>query len=733
VQDGEVAASQASPETGNDPPDEPAATGVLRVVALDCTLAEGEGYLALLLESEFVPDASCVESVAAVYVDGVDYGPAAPALELTLDVGVHTVVELSTGTSREIDVFADTVSTMWVVNFAVVEVAEEAVTDTVTLSLIVHACEPAVISADSLLALGGRYDRLSKCPVLTLPGEYAPEGSVTAGQDWFDFAIQDANGFAASMADAVFMPDLVCESGLGLQLSPSPLDDACYSTSRYDVAVPATSLTVGTTAMPALHRFGYAETGDPAIESAAYVLDSTAGTFAVEAGSGYGDPLTVHVYLLAPPELTVVQHLCGADITTADQLSALGGFVPRALACPAVTRAVDGGGLDFDATVADGAAVSHPLGGGEIVTWSACEFELGFDYNGDPNDNACLEMPAYRLTNVARGAVEIWQTFGTADTTFGGVDFVPGTDDAATLVGSDAASAMVALNTSSDGDVVVHLYALAVPAVEEEPEPSVTPVPTATATQVPPEVTTGSVQVAALYCLGAQTATTLTALDPGQPATASELGGDCFGGDGQVQITLASGEVQPAFRLGRTGLKWIDGLPVSDGDGGSHLLTDQVSGQSVPFDIEPGLVTRVILRIEVAFGTDSDPGPSTTGTDGGPTSTGSESSNGAGTSTDPLDLLANLVTDVLVTDELSGIPDAGTSYEGSYDANSFVVDLLGGLETDELASVKASGIPVVGVRNDEVDRSVAILALGIGGALLLMLGGLWARRRPSTG
>jgi hypothetical protein len=88
---------------------------------------------------------------------------------------------------------------------------------------------------------------------------------------------------------------------------------------------------------------------------------------------------------------------------------------------------------------------------------------------------------------------------------------------------------------------------------------------------------------------------------------------------------------------------------------------------------------------------------------------------------------------VLVTDELSGIPDAGTSYEGSYDANSFVVDLLGGLETDELASVKASGIPVVGVRNDEVDRSVAILALAVGGAFALMLGGLWMKRRPTAG
>src|SRR5688572_24795927 len=39
AQDGEVAASQASPETGDQPSTEPPPTGVMRVVALDCTLA----------------------------------------------------------------------------------------------------------------------------------------------------------------------------------------------------------------------------------------------------------------------------------------------------------------------------------------------------------------------------------------------------------------------------------------------------------------------------------------------------------------------------------------------------------------------------------------------------------------------------------------------------------------------------------------------------------------------
>ena len=189
--------------------------------------------------------------------------------------------------------------------------------------------------------------------------------------------------------------------------------------------------------------------------------------------------------------------------------------------------------------------------------------ELGFDFNGDPNDNACLEMPAYRLEGVTRGAVEIWQTFGSPDHAFGGLDFVPGSDDGATFLGSDPASAMVSLDSSGDGDVTVHLYAIPAsnaPAATVTPIPTVAAPPTATPTPVDPSVSTGSVQIAALYCIGSRTATTLTALPPSQTATAAEMGGNCFGGDGQVQITLASGEVQPSFRLGRQGMQWVDGF-----------------------------------------------------------------------------------------------------------------------------------------------------------------------------
>ena len=65
-------------------------------------------------------------------------------------------------------------------------------------------CEPSVISADSLLAQGGRNERL-EVSRHDVAGKFAPDGSVSAGQDWFDFTIQDAGGFSASLADAVFV------------------------------------------------------------------------------------------------------------------------------------------------------------------------------------------------------------------------------------------------------------------------------------------------------------------------------------------------------------------------------------------------------------------------------------------------------------------------------------------------------------------------------------------------
>jgi hypothetical protein len=733
AQEGEVAAAQASPETAQE-----TATGILQVIAVTCEAAEGVDSVAIYLGEEFAPGETCYDGSAGVLVDGVDYGAAAPVLEVELAAAPYAVTDAVSGVSRQADVFAETVTTVWIVTTTVVvpepEVADEPEPAAVTnLALVVHVCDPDIQTQDALLALGGRYARLGECPVLTLPGEYAPDGTVTAGQEWFDVAIQNADGFSASIANAVFQPDAVCESSTGVALNSIPWDDACFSTSRYAVEVPMTGLGISLTAVPALHRFGYAEAGDDSYAGAVGAGDPSSGYFEVDASAGAADPIVAHVYLLAPPRVTIVQHLCGPDVASAEVLEALGGFVARALACPAVDRS----GLDFDVTIADGAGTSHALSNVAPEAWSVCEIELGFDFNGDASDNACLDMPAYRVVNVARGAVELWQTIASAGYAPGGIDFVPGTNDGATFLGFDPAQGLVALDTSGDGDVVVHLYAIPV-AQEEEPEeepegPAETPTPVPTATATPPQEPSGAgtLQVVALYCLGNRNQTTLTALAPGQQATEAVIGGSCFGGDASMRVSLADGSPHSAFRLGSDGQEWVEDLPVTGDSGPLHTLSDQVSGQSASFAIASDAVTRVILRVEAALST-GQPADSTGESSGNGNAPGNGDDPG-GQAVDPLDLLNNLVTDVLVTDDLTGIPDGGTMTEGSYDANAFVVDLLAGLDAEEVAGVTVDGMPVVGAGDRSPERLPGVAILLVAAAALLI--GLLSRsfRRASDG
>ena len=146
---------------------------------------------------------------------------------------------------------------------------------------------------------------------MTLPGEFAPDGSVSAGQDWFDFTIQDAGGFSASLADAVFVLMRSGESGLRRRAEYNPFDDACYSISRYDLDVPATSLSVSPASIPALLRFGYAEMAIPRWKGRSASSTWRRARPRSMRDHGYGDPLAVHMYLLSPPQLTLCNPLRG--------------------------------------------------------------------------------------------------------------------------------------------------------------------------------------------------------------------------------------------------------------------------------------------------------------------------------------------------------------------------------------------------------------------------------------
>ena len=656
-------------------------------------------------------------------------------LDLQLDVASYGLMEPVSGASRVVDVYADSLTVVYIVTTVLVaaEVPEEEiegaddaeVLDTTAFSVQMHVCDPGIQDADALLALGGRAARLAECPVLTLPENYAPDGAVTAGQAWFDIALSGDSGFAASLSSGTFTPDQTCESTLGVQLSTNPYDDACYSTSSYGLDATRETMTLSMTALPDLHRFGYAETGDDV--TAVWVVDQSTGIAAAELATA-GETALVHVYLFAPPRVTVVQHVCGPEITSPEAVEALGGFMPRNTACPAVSRDTFG----FDATIADGWGATHALSSIATEWLEACEADLGFDINGVGNDNACLQFPSYTAVNAGRGAVEVYPAYPDGYQ-LGGLDFTPGTNDGATLLAIDLVQPVIALDTTFDGNVVLHLYAI--PETEEPAQPSATATATATATvtatATAPSTTTpvstgtatptvpatgafGTVQVVALYCLGTQNSTSLRALAPGQPAGQAEIGGQCFGGDAQIQIAFAGEGQGEAIRLGRDGVAWLEEAPV----GSSHSIADVVSGKSTTFSVQQGAITRVVLRIDAALGT---------------TSSGSAPENGqpgGTTGVNPLDLLGLLVTDVLVTDVLN-IADAGEMSAGSYDANAYAVDLLGGLAVDELASVTADGMPAVG-NGERATRASPILVqiAAMISALLLLLGGVWVRQIP---
>jgi len=278
----------------------------------------------------------------------------------------------------------------------------------------------------------------------------------------------------------------------------------------------------------------------------------------------------------------------------------------------------------------------------------------------------------------------------------------------------------VSLDTSFDGDLTIHLFGIPT-ALEETPTPISTATPTQSRTPVPPSATAtrtpsvtspaatrtptrtatvpagtststatsipatateptgsttenGTLTVVALYCL-TSSGTSVLALAPGAAASASDLGGSsCFAGDAAVQITFANGESMPALKLGRDGVESIQNIPATSG--GLHTLSEQLTGQSTSFEIDPGTVTRVIVKFGAGTAmVDEGVSSSTGGSDG----TGGTDSTGG-----------------LVTDELIG--DEGALFGSSFSGISYTSLVVEDVDAQALSSVKdAQSLPGVGV------------------------------------
>ncbi len=508
----------------------------------------------------------------------------------------------------------------------------------------------------------------------------------------------------------MFVPDAICESVVG-PLDNDPTNDRCVSTSGFSFQLPEGPITLTQTLILDTMRYVAAETGSDADAGLITGSDPGAGYLGLDTSLRGTDRPVVHLYYLNPPRVNVLVHLCGPDIASPDDLAALGSLAAQLLTCPAVARAAEGGPVDFGVTVTDNNWGPRGLDAALFDPTVICEADLG-DWNGDGSDNACVDAPTYRFDQTAMGYVTVAHDFLPAGYVFAG----GASDDPGVISGIDLASGVVTLDTSYDGDVTIHLFDMpASPPATETPtatptkspvpptatrtptrtpappsptatatSPAATRTPTSMATTMTPSATvpsgTGTLIVAAFYCLSGSGAT-VVALPPGTQASAADMGGaGCFSGDASISLTLADGSTISLLKLGRDGVESIQNIPVTSG--GSHTISEGLTGKSAGFEIAAGTITRVIIRY----------GAGTAMVDEGVAPTGGATGAGSGTSGG-----STSSTGGLVTDELIG--DAGvSSSEGSYAGISFTSLVIENVDAQAVSSVKdAKSLPAVGV------------------------------------
>lgn len=687
--------------------------GWLQVSAVSCIDGGEPGTALFLLSSEYAPPGECIDGYAPILIDGIDYGPVAPYLELQLDAGYHNLYDPVSGATRDVEIVADGATQVVVVAFTApveeptveptAEVAAASVN--VGLTVVAHSCKPDIQSADQLWGIGNLADRLNACPAMTLPGYPSPGGTAHGGEQYFDFLLAaDAGDVQTLAGNGSFVSDAFCESTVGA-LDNDPTNDRCVSNSGFAFQLPEGPLTLTQTSVPDLMRYVAAETGSDADAGVITGSDPSSWYLGLDTSQRGTEQPVIHLYYLNPPRVNVVMHLCGSEISSSDDLNALGTLAGQLLSCPAMA------GADFGVTVTDANWGPRDLSGASFDSTVTCESDIG-DWNGNGGDNACVDAPTYRFDQTAPGYVTVTLGYAPSGYVFGGAN----SPDSGTITGIDPASGTVSLDTSFDGDVTVHLFGIVeVQAPTSTPSPTVSPsrtpvpptatptrTPTATApasSQTPTKTATGSVAtntptaiiptateptgsttgngtltVVALYCL-TSSGTSVVALAPGASASASDLGGSsCFAGDASILITYASGDSLPGLKLGRDGVESLQNIPATTGS--PHTLSEQLTGQSTTFSVDPGTVTRVIVKYGAGTAMIDEGVTSSVGATGG---TGGTDSAGG-----------------LVTDELIG--DEGALFGGSYAGISYTSLVIEDVDAQAVSSVKdAKSLPGVGV------------------------------------
>lgn len=605
-----------TPPPTEEPSADEAAQGTLVFAVYTCT-AGPEGVAGTIaLPGEFTPDASCSEGgTADVAIDGNPAEAVEDGGSVTLAAGEHTIDEATIGAPVTITVTADEPVTVSIVFYAAAAAAE---VPTGTLSIVTHVCPETVADAGSFDAVGDFYAKVLKCPTITLPGNAAEVVGENANDQvdppGFDYTVgYDEGGTPASktLADANFAAAALCESDVaGADWDAGAPADRCLDESAYAfAAVPLGSVTVTLTQPPDGYAYG-ASAFRPDSGEDAPVLSEDVAAGAVTLDTTGNDAVTLHVFAFLVPatnRITIVKHRCG-DAVTADDFAALPDFYAKAEACPTVRRysgdapspgTVAGGVNSFDFTVqGNDGTVQTLTTDGTFVNGQLCEDDFSppqdFD-NGDAGTNTCLDESGYRFDEVLQGSVVVTETKFSKSTMLGGAAVDPEADPEVTI---QVSGNEIQLDTTSDGDVTLHVFNLVKPATPTPtPTKTRTPSPTPTATNTPePGPATGTLQIIKLYCIGDTEETVMTPLLPGEEATADDLGDDtCLAGGADFTITAFGTDDLGTYTVGDDGRLAVTDLPVTSDGSGPHVLTETYSGATADFDIEEGAVTNVVV------------------------------------------------------------------------------------------------------------------------------------------
>ena len=183
---------------------------------------------------------------------------------------------------------------------------------------------------------------------------------------------------------------------------------------------------------------------------------------------------TATATLPATGTVKVVTHLCAQGIYQPGDLEALD-WTHQLLSCPSVVLPDDFASIpadnvksdpaEFDisfAYAADGTPTTVSLADAVFGQDNICEDTLG-NLNGVSTDNHCWDQSGYQVEDATPGDVTLTANALPTGFTFGAATTDPATDDTGAIGNVDPDTGIITLETSSDNDVTIHLFAVPTP------------------------------------------------------------------------------------------------------------------------------------------------------------------------------------------------------------------------------------------------------------------------------